>query len=57
VKQLLLDLAAVECRLASFALAGGDNRGGAALLSRAIWLLRLRDASRGLVDAPDAVPR
>jgi hypothetical protein len=45
VKHLLLDLAAIECRLASFALAAGNPRLGAALLARAFTLLRLRDAS------------
>ena len=42
---LLLDLAKLECRLAAFAIAGGNSRQGAELLSRAVWLLRLRDAS------------
>jgi hypothetical protein len=46
VKHLLLDLASIECRLAALALAGGKVRQGSELLSRAMWLLRLRDASR-----------
>jgi hypothetical protein len=43
VKHLLLDLATLECRLASFALAGGNPRLGGELLSRAYYLLGLRN--------------
>lgn len=47
---LLLDLATLECRLAALAIAGGNPRQGSELLSRAVWLLRLRDASQRHLD-------
>jgi hypothetical protein len=50
VKYLLLDLATLECRLASLALAGGNDQLGAELLARASHLLGLRDASRGAAE-------
>ena len=46
MKHLLLDLARLECRLASLALAGGNHQLKTELVTRALWLLRLRDASR-----------
>jgi hypothetical protein len=51
VKHLLLDLASLECRLASLALAGGNPKLGADLLSRAFDLLRLRDPAARSIDA------
>jgi hypothetical protein len=53
VKHLLYDLASIECRLAALALAGGKVREGTELLSRAMWLLRLRDASRAPAPVPE----
>jgi hypothetical protein len=50
VKHLLLDLVRLECRLASFALAGGNKELSAELLSRAFYLLRLRDQSRAAIE-------
>jgi hypothetical protein len=43
VKHLLLDLATLECRLASFAMAGGNPRLGGELIARACYLLGLRN--------------
>ena len=46
MKHLLLDLAALECRLAALASAGGNLQLRDELLLRACHLLRLRDASQ-----------
>jgi hypothetical protein len=49
VKKLILDLANLECRLASLALAAGNDRKGSELLARAMWYLRQRgDGGRPL---------
>jgi hypothetical protein len=50
VKHLLLDLAKLECRLASLALASGNAQLTSELLTRASWLLRLRNASQARVE-------